>query len=346
MIQDDLKTRSHKILEAVILEYAESATPVGSEFLCKRHGFGVKPATVRNVMAELEEQGLITHPHTSAGRIPTDRGYRYYVDLLMQPRRTRPEEELVFENLGRSRADDPLELLEEAARLLSGLTQQAGVVLVPQLAQGSFRHLELIPMDEREVVGVLIATEGLVKHAMLELEGPVDQDELTRLVRFLNQELAGMPLGQVHPYLERCLLESQNAFFHLYKRAMDLLSLGPFFEEEESVILEGTSWIFEAPEFHDIQRTRRLIKALENQQEIVELLRRDLAADEVKLHIGSENKGTSLTDCTIAAASFRLRGGMMGAIGVIGPTRMNYPRITAAVRRMAQTLDHLLQERE
>ena len=137
-----------------------------------------------------------------------------------------------------------------------------------------------------------------------------------------------------------------GAFFHLYKRAANLLRLGPFFQEEPSLIFEGTPRIFEAPEFQDMRRTRRLLKALEEKRELEEILRRDLSAEEVKLHIGSENRETSLTDCTVVAAPYRLRGGVMGSIGVIGPTRMNYPRVTALVGRMAQAVTRCFQGRE
>ena len=342
----DSRSRSHRILEAIILAYAESAVPVGSEFLWQNYQLGVSPATIRNDMAELETQGLITHPHTSAGRVPTDRGYRYYVDLLMEPRRLHPEDELFIESVSQFESDEPAEFLSEAAGLLSDLTKEAGVVFVPRIAQGSFRRLELIHMDQREIVGVLIASEGLVKHGVMELEESVDSEELERIERFLNQELAGMPLSQVTPYLERSLLETTSAFFHLYKRAANLLRLGPFFQEEPSVIFEGTPRIFEAPEFQDMSRTRRLLKALEEKQELEEILRRDLSAEEVKLHIGSENRETSLTDCTVVAAPYRLRGGVMGSIGVIGPTRMNYPRVTALVGRMAQAVTRCFQGRE
>ncbi len=333
-------------MEAIILAYAESGAPVGSEFLWEHYGFGVSPATIRNVMVNLEEQGLITHPHTSAGRVPTDRGYRYYVDLLMKPGRLMPEEETGIDSFrqpsaaGYPQLEDPFQTLGPAARLLADLTGEVGLVLVPELAHGSFRRLEFISVDRREVVGVLIATEGLVKHAMLVLEEPVDQEELGRIGRFLNQELAGMPLGQIHAYLERCLLETSGSFFHLYKRAMDLLSLGPFFEEEASLILEGTHRVLEAPEFRDIGRTRQLLETLERKEELIEILRKDLAADEVKVHIGGENREPALCSCTIVAAPYRLRGGIMGALGVLGPTRINYPKVTTMVGRMAQAVTH------
>ncbi len=344
MAVTDSKTRSYRVLEAIILSYAESATPVGSETIWQNYRLGVSPATIRNVMVELEEQGLISHPHTSAGRVPTDRGYRYYVDLLMRPRCLRPDEERVLESVSRFSQEEPEAILEEAARALSELTREAGVVLVPKMAQGSFRRMELIRVEPTEVVGVLIASEGMIKHGTLELGEPVDSEELDRIERFLNQELAGMPMSDIYAYLERSLLETTSAFFHLYKRAMDLLRLGPFLEHEPSLILEGTSWILEAPEFQEMERALRLIRSLEKKQELEEILRRDLSADGVKVHIGSENRGTALTDCTVVAAPYRMRGGVLGTVGLLGPTRMNYPRVTALVGRMGQALTRIFQD--
>lgn len=341
----DIKSRNHKILEAIILSHSETGIPVGSEFLLQRYPFGVSSATVRNVMAELEEQGLITHPHTSAGRVPTDRGYRYYVDLLMQRVRISPDEQGEIEALSRMEWEDPMELLAEATRTLSNLTQEAGVALVPPLAHGSFRRLELIPVGAREIVGVLISSEGQVKHARLELVESIEAAELHRLEEFLNEALEGMSLLQAHAHLQKVFDEVSEEAARVWKRAVDWARLELLFEEDLSVILEGTRWIFEAPEFRDIERTRRLVRGLENREELAEILQKDLAAEEVKLHIGAENRGTSLTDCTIAGAPYRLRGGVMGTIGVVGPTRMNYPRVTALVGRMAQCLSGLFQER-
>ena len=346
MSLNELKSRNHKILEAIILAYADSAIPVGSEFLRGQNDFGVSPATIRNVMAELETQGLITHPHTSAGRVPTDLGYRYYVDVLMEPKRVSFEEEKQVEELSRLKIEDPLELLDKAAHLLAEITQEAGVVLVPQLAQGSFRQFKLIPVGDQEILGVLIASEGMVRHAMLELDEIFEDDLLGQVERFLNQELAGMPLDKVTAYLEQILLAAHDDVSQLYRHAIQLFQLESFFEEEPAVILDGTQRIFEAPEFQDLERTRRLLRGLENKEELVDILRRDVAADDVKLHIGLENRGTHLTDCTIAAASYRLRDGVTGAIGVIGPTRMNYPRVTALVKRVAEAVSRSSQERD
>ncbi len=344
MTNADLKSRKHRILEVIILSYAETGSPVGSEFLLEKHPFGVSSATIRNVMAELEEEGLVTHPHTSAGRIPTDRGYRYYVDLLMQRGRPAPQEEEAIRSVAELKGEDPMLILGEAVRVLSDLTQEAGIALVPQIGHGSFRHLQLIPLDLREVVGVLISSEGLVRHARLELEEDLEQEELERLAAFLNAELAGMSLLQAHAHLMKSFKSVRREAAELHQRLSELSALEALFQEQASVILEGTSWIFEAQEFKDIERTRRLMRGLENKEDLAQILMRDLAAEEVKLHIGSENRGTSLTDCTIAGAPYRLRGGVMGTIGVVGPTRMNYPRVTAMVGRMAQAISRAFQE--
>lgn len=339
----DLKSRKHRILEGIVLSYAETENPVGSEFLLERYPFGVSSATVRNVMVELEEDGLITHPHTSAGRIPTDRGYRYYVDLLMERDRLGREEEWAIQTVAEMRGDNSTAVLQEAARVLSSLTQEAGIALVPQIGHGSFRHLELIPVDSKEVVGVLISSEGIVRHARFALEEDLTEAELERLALFLNEELSGLSLFQAHAQLMRSFEATRKEVEDLWRRAMHFSVLESLFQEEASVILEGTSWILEAPEFKEIERTRRLMKGLEN-RELVQILMRDLAAEEVKLHIGSENRGTSLTDCTIAGAPYRLRGGVMGTIGVLGPTRMNYPRVTMMVAKMAQAISRAFQE--
>lgn len=343
MTKMDTKNRKHRILEAVVLSYAETQSPVGSESLLERYPFGVSSATVRNVMAELEEEGLITHPHTSAGRIPTDHGYRYYVDLLMERGRVEIPEEEAIRSVAGMRGEDPAAVLQEAARVLSALTQEAGVALVPQIGHASFRHLELISVDPREVVGVLISSEGMVRHARMALEAEIEAQELERLACFLNEEMAGLSLVQAQAQLLHSFESARREAAEHWSRALDFAALNSLFSEEASVILEGTSWVLEAPEFQGVERTRRLMRGLEN-KELVQILMRDLAAEDVKLHIGSENRGTSLTDCTIAGAPYRLRGGVMGTIGVLGPTRMNYPRVTAMVGRMAQAVSRAFQE--
>ncbi|MCM8811661.1 MAG: heat-inducible transcriptional repressor HrcA [Candidatus Omnitrophica bacterium] len=348
MTVNHLKSRSHKILEAIILTYAESATPVGSELLWERYDFQVSPATIRNAMAELESLGLITHPHTSAGRVPTDLGYRYYVDILMEPKRLTPQDEEKIRQLGSLGAEEPVEFLKQAAKTLSDLTQVAAIVLVPLLSDSSFRLLKLIPLGPDEVMAVLITGEGIVKHALLDFGELTETGLLEELESFLNGELAGMPLSKIPSYLESLTQQyaEKPISAMLIRTAQNLLARPPFLEQNTTLLLEGASKILHAPEFKDIEKARRLLSALENREGLVDILKRDLAGDEVKVHIGFENKGQFLEDCTIAAAPYRLRSGIAGALGVMGPTRMDYPRVTTLLTRMAQTVTRSFQERE
>ena len=340
-----MKTRTHKILEAIIRTYAELGNPVGSEFLLQKYQLGVSSATIRNIMAELEAQGVITHPHTSAGRVPTDHGYRYYVDLLMEPQRLLPQEDDQIESAADFPAEDPLDFLEHASRILSNLAQEAGVALMPQFIHGTFRRLDLIPLGSQEILAVLLSHEGLVKHGHWESEEPFEPEELKHLESFINQELSGMALSQASSYLPQLLRASNDPELARWKDSPQVQRLGALFQQEPSVILEGTSWVLEAPEFQDIQRTRRLIRGLEDSSELALILQRDLWAREVKLHIGSENRDTALVDCSIVAAPYRLMGGVMGTIGVLGPTRMDYPRVTGLVQRMAECVSQVMQQR-
>lgn len=335
----DQRERSHKILEAIILSYAESGIPVGSVYLLGRHPFRVSSATVRNIMAELEEQGLITHPHTSSGRVPTDRGYRYYVDLLMQTGRVTPEEERAIRSLEDSNEGGMEETLTEAARLLSDLTKEAGIALVPQLSRGSFGRLEFIWVEPGELFGVLISNEGFVKHARISVRPPFPADRLVEIESMLNGELSGLSLTQAREAVRKITEDwvSERG------EEMDLSGLEALFREEPAVILEGASWILEAPEFRDIDRTRRLIRGLENRRELAHLLERDLSADGVRVHIGAENRETSLTDCSVMAAPYRMSAEVSGTVGVVGPTRMHYPKVASLVSRMAQTLTRVFQ---
>jgi len=337
-----LEERRNRILEAIIQAYAELAAPVGSAFLTSRYQFGVSSATIRNVMAELERLGLITHPHTSAGRVPTDLGYRYYVDLLMEPKSPRIEAELLMSGLRSGQPGASQALLERAAAILSEVTQAAAVVLVPEWTQGTFRRFEFLPIGSRELLAVLVTSEGMIRHALFEMEEPVDPELLRVVSELLNNELEGVQLSRVEAALAQLVERLEGRLAAAGRELLSALSFQSLLLDEASLILQGTDWVLSAPEFKDLERIQRLITALQNKRELVELLRRDLAASRVKLHIGSENKGTMLTDCTLVSAPYRYRGGAMGAIGVLGPTRMDYPRVTGAVQRMAESLTRAL----
>lgn len=328
-------SRRNKILEFTIQTYVETAEPVGSHEVCRRFHLRWSPATVRNVMGDLEEEKLLTHPHTSAGRIPTVRGYRYYVDVLMAPQVLTEAERRTLAALGAERADDPLELLREAARTLAVLTGQTAMVLAPRLRQSTLRRIDLIPVDAHRVLGLVMTRDGLLQHAYLELEESVDSEELARVARFLNEELSGQLLSEIHDHLQQILIGSTNAFSHLFKRAQEVWALGGFLDTEQPVFVEGVSHLLVQPEFRQIEHSRPLLEALERRHPVVELLEQTMEHGRRRTSIG-EHPGFGR--CSVVSAPYRAGNRLAGAVGVLGPTRMEYARVVALVDQTAEQI--------
>lgn len=337
------ETRRRKILEFIIQTYVETAAPVGSEAVCRRFHLRVSPATVRNVMGELEEQAFLTHPHTSAGRVPTTRGYRYYVDLLMSPEVLAEEDVQAIQALKSQPGDDPLDLLHTACRVIADVSGQVSAVLAPRMTQSVLRRIDLIPVNPRRVLGLLMTTEGLLKHTFLELQEAVDADELDRISRFLNEELEGQVLSTVEERLQQALTDASNAFNYLYKRAQELWTLGGFIESGETVFVEGSSRLLAQPEFRDAHRSRPMLEALESQGPIVTVLKETMAQGQPRTTIGSEHTVPALRECSVVSAPYRVGSRVAGALGVIGPTRMEYARMVSVVGQMAEAVSRAME---
>ncbi len=336
--------RRSKILIAVIEDYIDTASPVGSQAICEKYHFGVSSATVRNIMGELEAAGLITHPHTSAGRIPTDRGYRYYVNALhdLLPL-DRGQLEQIHEALAAPDADVE-RILDRAARLMAELTHQAAVALYPVLKRSVFKRLEVVPLDARRLLCVLMTTQGLVRSIAIEVDEPVTADELAALVRFLNNELAGMALDEVEAFLQRRILTQTDSFFYLFKRALHILHTALEVDRQEQFRLEGASYVLAQPEFHDTRKTQVLLQMLEAKDELVMLLQDDLARDGVTVRIGREMHPAAMEECSLVTAPYKVRGQAVGGLGILGPRRMEYPRLMATVDCVARRVGELLNQ--
>lgn len=336
-----LASRRNKILEFTIQTYVDTAVPVGSHEVCRRFHLRLSPATVRNVMGDLEEERLLTHPHTSAGRIPTHRGYRYYVDVLMTPQVLTEAERRALAAFSGRAADDPLELLREAAHVLSVLTGQTAVVLAPRLRQSILRRIDLIPVDAHRVLGLVMTRDGLLQHAYLELDELVDSDELARVARFLNEELSGQLLSDIHEHLQQSLLGPATAFSHLFKRAEQMWSLGGFLDTELPVFIEGVSHLLVQPEFRQAEHSRPLLEALERHQPVAELLEATMDYGRRRMAIG-EHPHPGFARCSVVSAPYHAGDRIAGAVGVLGPTRMEYARIAALVDHAADQISRAM----
>ena len=339
----DLDQRRNKILEIVVEEYVDTAAPVGSELISRKLRQNLSPATIRHIMVELEKAGLLEQPHTSAGRIPTDRGLRFYVDSVMQVRHLSPDETRQLEALIKPEEGELVQLLERASQTLADLSQQAAFVVAPTVKHSRVKQIELVPLGLRKLLCVLIANDEMIVSHAVEIEAPLSRDELGALARFINAELVGLPFHDLLDSLERRLLAERDSFYHLVKQSLTILQHALSMEPEDRLFLEGTSYVVAQPEFNkDVRKAHALLKHLESQEELLAYLRQDLAAETVRVRIGHEVPFPGFEGCSYLTAPFSLGGEIVGGVGVLGPKRMNYPRVRALVEGMAHSITELL----
>jgi heat-inducible transcriptional repressor len=342
---DTLDAREREILKSVIRAHTLTGAPVGSRAVSLGAGMDLSPATIRNIMAELEERGLLTQPHTSAGRVPTDTAYRIYVDHLMGAQRVVPAQaHAIDEALLRTRGD-VAELLEEASRQLSRLSHHVGVVLAPELRRIVVEHLEFVRLDPRRVVAVLVDRAGVVHNRILDdPEGP-GQDELDRVGRWLTEQFAGRTLGQMREELLERMSAERAAYDRLRSASLELgrkaVERGPG-QEEAELFVEGVSNLLAEPAFADRARMRAILKTLEEKTRVVDLLGRVLEGEGVQVVIGRENPVPDLSDCSLVASTYAAGERVLGSVGIVGPTRMEYARAVALVDYLAKVLTRLL----
>lgn len=348
MTQQSLSERERAVLDAVIRTYVDTAEPAGSRTVAKRHRLGVSPATVRNTMADLEEKGYLYHPHTSAGRVPTDRAYRYYVDSLMRPvPLTRVEERRLLQEL--AEGDDGTaigRLLRRAALALGVLTGELGIALAPRLDVAVLEKLELVPIAAGKILLVLTLEGGRVRTVYVDLSGSFPAETLGAVALVLNERLAGQTLRQIRETLPERLRDSAPAgdraaseLLNIFLQSADELFTGRDREEEE-VMLGHASVLAAQPEFSTGTQLKSLIELTE---------RRDLLADVVtspnreaalQISIGTENRHPDLSAFTLVTSEYSGEG-ISGVIGVIGPTRMPYEKVVAIVEHTSALVSAL-----
>ena len=331
-----LGAREREVLRSVIRAHIVTGTPVGSKTLSLGTGLDLSPATIRNVMAELEERGLLVQPHPSAGRVPTDTAYRLYVDHWMGAPRVVPAQAQAIDEALRTRRD-VAELLEEASRQLSRLSHHVGVVLAPELRRIVIEHLEFVRLDRNRVVAVLVDRTGVVHNRIVEEDEASDQEELDRVGRWLTDQFTGLTLQQMREELLRRVSQDRAA----YDLARKAVEPAPG-ESEGELFVEGMANLLDEPAFVDLDRMRAILKTLEEKTRLVELLGRVLDGEGVQVVIGSENPLPGLADCSLVTSTYGAGDRVLGTVGVVGPTRMEYARTVALVDHLAKVLTRLL----
>lgn len=332
----ELDSRKQALLQAIIEAYVRSAEPVASDWLAAHANFGVRSATIRNEMAELTDLGLLRQPHTSAGRVPSDRGYRYYVDRLMLRRPLPPTQARPLRDLGRFGDADVEELLRQTCRVLSSLTRYTSIAAPPVTEQPRIRQVHLAKMSDRQVLLVVVLDNGCLVHRFAEPPQRLSPAEVDRLSNALDQLLGGLEAtavgtaaarlpGELSGYRETLL-----SLLGVVERSMSA--------EEADLYLEGASHMLEQPEFRDAGKVEPLIRLLEARRVAFETLRDLLAGGPWTVVIGSENPQEEFQECSLVAARYGAGRSAAGWIGVVGPTRMAYGQAVPAVKMAARTL--------
>lgn len=333
---ESLTERERAVLQAVIDSYIRNAEPAGSRRLVQQYDLGVSPATVRNTMADLESKGLLTHPHTSAGRMPTDLAYRCYVDGLMDRARVTPEQQakLHRELLG-SEPDSELEILvRRAARVLGLLTGELGLAVGPILAEAVLVRLDLVPVDSEKALLVLTLESGVVRTVYVDIPTALPESSLRAVATVLNERLAGDTLRQIHRTMSERLRDVQLPDDSAKELVNIFVESGPdIFEwavEERDVHLGNVSVLADQPEFTSSERLRKLMELTERRDLLASLLGGRSVARGPQITIGEENQAPELAELTVVTATFTV-GHVEGVVGVIGPTRMPYDKVVGLV---------------
>jgi heat-inducible transcriptional repressor len=333
----ELDQRARDVLAAVIREHIATAEPVASAQLVRRYHLDVSPATVRNELAALEELGLLTHPHTSAGRVPTDLGYRYFIESLMPSPGLRPEEQVTVSHQFAQALHDTAQWLRVAASSLARLTAEASIVTPPASKRTSLRHVEVVPIHERRVLLVAVLDGGSVRQQVLELATPTSPEHLRSLSTRLTDSLGGATAAKVQATVE---LE-KGADAEIVGALARVLREHDAFRARD-VYVDGFQNILAKPEFAQSERSRAMLSLFEDHTQLAEILPLDLGDGEVHITIGREHRHESLRDCSLVVGRYGVSGNVVGFVGVVGPTRMDYARSIGAVRYVGSLMSELV----
>ena len=346
MVFPELNERERRVLEAVIQSYVETAEPAGSRTIARRFGLGVSPATIRNTMSDLEEKGYLFHPHTSAGRVPTDIAYRLYVDSLM---RVTPiassDRDLLAERLKPGEGSTIEAILRRAAQSLSVLTQELGMAVGPRLDSITLQRLELVRLSTERLVLVLSLQGGAVRTIFVEISEQIADNALAEVSLVLNERLAGLTLSDIRTSLAARLRDANSAaggreLLNIFVQERDSIFDDPL-KRDESLVLGQTSVLAEQPEFATSDKMRRLLALTESNEHLTELLRRRHVNPGLSITIGNEHGDPRFENFTIVTSEYRA-GSLTGVIGVIGPTRMPYEKVIAVVTHASRLVSDLL----
>jgi len=345
---ETLNDRAQRLLRILVESYIRDGQPVGSRSLSRDSGLNLSSATVRNVMADLEELGFVASPHTSAGRVPTDKGYRFFVDTLLRVQPLDPDSVTEF----RRQLDSGLDakaLVATASQLLSSVTQLAGVVTLPSAQQASITHIEFVPLSENRVLAVLVLNNSEVQNRIIQLERGFQPEELRRAANFLNQHFVGRSPGEVRQEILRQMREARETMNQIMldaiTMAQQVFNMGDAAPERRDYVIAGETNLMGVGELSSVEKLKRLFEAFNERRDFLHLLDHSLKAQGVQIFIGHASGSQILDDCSLVTAPYSLGDQVVGVLGVIGPMRMAYERVIPIVDVTAKLLGAALNSR-
>lgn len=337
----ELSERKKSILRYVIHQYILTANPVGSRKISKKYDVGFSPATIRNVMADLEESGLLEHPHTSAGRVPTDQGYRFYVDSLMGVPRLPITEKRVAKSFISSSSNDMDNMIKATSSILSNITNQLACITYPQFSNSILEKIQIVKLSTTKILVVVTVTSGLVRTITLELRANFGKADIENIQRILNQRLSGLKFSEIR---ETIVERIKNIYTTQYKPIVRVFldSVDEIFTDKSNnnrSVVTGTKNILSHPEFEELDKFQGIIELVEDRDVIVHLMNDSLAENThtTTIKIGSENMESKFTGYTLITKEYSV-GKSIGSVGIIGPRRMEYPKVIATVEYVAKLL--------
>ena len=339
----ELPDRKMRILKAIVRNYLETGEPVGSRTISKLTDLKLSSATIRNEMADLEEMGLITQPHTSAGRIPTDAGYRLYVDNMLGTERRQVDE---MKSMLVQKQDRLENLLQQVARLLAANTNYASMISSPMMSRNKIKFIQLSQVDDDNILAVIVLEGNLIRNRVIPVEGPLGAEQMLKLNMLLNTNLCGLPIEEITLGLIESIKRDAGIHTEIVSDVFDAAAEIVRKEEDLKIYTSGANNIFRYPELADHRKASEIISDFEEKQALTSIVQESLADSGssetgIQVYIGNEMPVASMRDCSVVTATYDLGDGMKGTVGIIGPRRMDYERVVDVLRHIMQQLDDL-----
>ncbi|MDF2722251.1 MAG: hrcA [Paenibacillus sp.] len=335
-----LTERQKLILSAIVDDYIRSAEPVGSRAISKRADVSFSPATIRNEMSDLEELGFLEQPHTSAGRIPSHKGYRYYVDHLVRVGNLTTGELDVMKLFFAEKLQQMEHMIQHVAVMLSGLTNYTSIVLGPELLTTTLKHLQIVPLNESSAVAIIVTNTGHVENKVVSIPEGMQIGEIEKLVNLMNARLSGVPLIQFKSRLHSEVSSELGRYVSKYEELMRMIESTLQSDEEDRIFVSGSTNMLNQPEFKDVDKVKSILDLFGEAHTLVRLFSE--APQGIQVKIGTENSVKAINNCSLVTASYSIDGHLLGTIGILGPTRMEYGKVISLLDHLSKDMAVML----